>query len=151
LRTQNTPNRPGNPGRVMHDVVPGEAENGPAQPDQLVLASTVVAECVERSMRLVAVDLDGDTMSGVGEVDPTDRPCAVPNLVLTDGLGETLVATQAQHAGFENRLGQVVAFRAGVNQPTKDTSALTPTPSDGIENRAEALQGHQLSAEANLE
>ncbi len=135
----------------MHDVVPGEAENGPAQGDELVLASPVVAERIERSVGLVAVDLNGDTVGGVGEIDPPDQPWAVMDPMLTDGLRKTLVPTQAQHAGFENRLGQVVAFRALVEQHTEDAGALTTSPRDRFENRIEALERDQLAAEANLE
>jgi hypothetical protein len=136
---------------MVHDVAPGKAENGPAPGDELVLASPVMMERIEGGVELVAVDLDGDTVVGVCKIDPPDQPWAAANLVLTDGLWKTLVATQAQHPRFDNRLGQILAVGAHLEQPTEDAGALTPSSSARIENRAEARQRHQLAAEGNLE
>jgi len=99
----------------------------------------------------VAVDLDGNMVVGVGEVNPADEPGAVADLMLTDGSGKTVVPAEAQHAGFENRLRQLVALGALVEQHTEHADALAPSPGARIENRSETAQSHQLSAEGDVE
>ncbi len=71
--------------------------------------------------------------------------------MLTDRFRETRSSTQAQHASLEHRLRQLLAFGALVEQYPQDAGALPPSSSIRIENLSEALEGHVLSAEGDLE
>jgi len=56
------------------DVVPREPEHRPSHRHQTVLAIAIMAEGVKRRVRLVAVDLDRQSVNRVGKIDPADQP-----------------------------------------------------------------------------
>lgn len=101
-------------------------------------------------MRLITVDLNGDTICRVGEVDPPDEPVPVVDLMLTDRLSKTLGSTQAQHAGLEYRLDETVGRRPFIQQCAQGANTPASTAGDGVESRAKTVQGHESSAQSGV-
>src|SRR4051794_4323673 len=71
--TQSEPDVPGHLTWLPDDLCPREADDGPAGQDEAVLPGSVGVERLPGAVRVVAVDLDGESHIRVGEVHPRRR------------------------------------------------------------------------------